>query len=69
MLWDHVFRTFHLPRGEQAGTVVGIADAAVPESYLAHLATPFRLGHYEALAVAAPSPSLAAPASTHAQHA
>lgn len=69
MLWDHVFRTFHLPRGEQAGTVVGIADAAVPESYLAHLATPFRLGHYEALAVPAPSPTLAAPASTHAQHA
>ncbi|MBK7776800.1 MAG: sterol desaturase family protein [Sandaracinaceae bacterium] len=69
MLWDHVFRTFHLPRGEQAGTVVGIADAAVPESYLAHLAVPFRLGRYEALAVT-PQPSTDGPhASAHAQRA
>jgi sterol desaturase/sphingolipid hydroxylase (fatty acid hydroxylase superfamily) len=50
MLWDHVFGTFHLPRGEQPGLDVGIADAAIPESYWAHLAVPFRLGHYEARA-------------------
>lgn len=53
MVWDHVFRTFHLPRGEEAGLEVGIADAAIPESYWAHLAVPFRLGHYEALAARA----------------
>ena len=62
MLWDHVFGTFHLPRGEEPGLDVGIADAAIPESYWAHLAVPFRLSHYEALAArsaALPSAGLA----------
>lgn len=42
MLWDHVFGTFHLPH-RHPRTDVGIADTDVPESYWAHLLTPFRL--------------------------
>jgi sterol desaturase/sphingolipid hydroxylase (fatty acid hydroxylase superfamily) len=48
MIWDHVFRTFHLPAGESAGDAVGVADAHIPESYWAHLTLPFNLGRREA---------------------
>ena len=47
MIWDLVFRTFFLPRDRQPGLDVGIDGAAVPESYLAHLATPFVLQRWE----------------------
>jgi ornithine lipid hydroxylase len=45
MLWDHVFGTFHLPHRHPSADV-GIADADVPESYWAHLLTPFTLGRF-----------------------
>ena len=62
MIWDRVFGTFHLPGGRTAGLDVGVEDAAIPESYAAHLATPFVLGRYEAAAAggAPESPSSSA---------
>ncbi len=45
MIWDHVFGTFYLPHRRPAASV-GIADADVPESYFAHLLTPFTLDRY-----------------------
>jgi sterol desaturase/sphingolipid hydroxylase (fatty acid hydroxylase superfamily) len=45
VLWDHLFGTFHLPHRHPSSDV-GIADADVPESYWAHLLTPFILGRF-----------------------
>jgi ornithine lipid hydroxylase len=42
MLWDHVFGTFSLP-ARRPPVEVGIGGSPIPESYLAHLATPFTL--------------------------
>ncbi len=47
VLWDRLFGTLHLPEGARPGLDVGIASTVVPESYLAHLATPFLLQRYE----------------------
>lgn len=47
MVWDQVFRTFFMPPGRRAGTDIGIDNAEIPESYLAHLAMPFVLAKYE----------------------
>lgn len=44
-LWDRAFGTLHLP-GRPPGTDLGIAVADVPESYWAHLVTPFALGRF-----------------------
>jgi len=57
MLWDHVFGTFYLPHRQPSATI-GIADADIPESYAAHLLTPFRLARYQ---VGANRPATATP--------
>lgn len=46
VVWDRLFGTLHLPHDARPGLDVGIADAEVPESYVAHLLTPWRLGHH-----------------------
>jgi len=46
MVWDHVFGTFYLPH-RHPSTVIGITDADIPESYMAHLLTPFMLGRHQ----------------------
>jgi len=43
MLWDKLFGTFYLPSDRPAPRAVGITGSTIPESYLAHLATPFTL--------------------------
>lgn len=43
-LWDHVFRTFRMPRGEQAPVAIGLYDdeaGAFPTGFLAQLRSPF----------------------------
>jgi sterol desaturase/sphingolipid hydroxylase (fatty acid hydroxylase superfamily) len=47
MIWDRLFGTYFLPTDRRPGVEVGVAGAAIPESYLAHLATPFLLDRYE----------------------
>ncbi len=47
MVWDQVFRTFFLPADRRPRLEVGVADAAIPENYLMHLATPFWLDRFE----------------------
>jgi len=43
IVWDLVFGTFHLPRGERPPVEIGIADLPdFPRGYLAQLAVPFR---------------------------
>lgn len=55
MLWDRLFGTFYHPLDRTPRLEVGIADAAIPDNYLAHLAAPFILSRWEQ-PVAAPSP-------------
>jgi len=47
MIWDHVFRTFRLPRDREPPVDVGLDGTNVPEQYLAHLGAPFVLSRYE----------------------
>lgn len=67
MIWDRLFGTFYHPKDRTPRLEVGIADAAIPSNYLAHLAAPFVLSRWEhplapgpqASAAAAKSPSRA----------
>jgi len=45
IVWDIVFGTRHLPEGRPEA--VGVADLALPENFLLHLASPFVLAKYE----------------------
>lgn len=46
MLWDRLFGTFHLPPDRAAGDRVGLDDVDVPESFVHHMALPFRLDRW-----------------------
>lgn len=48
MVWDRLFGTHHDDVDRGPGVEVGIAGASVPENYLAHLATPWRIDRYRA---------------------
>jgi sterol desaturase/sphingolipid hydroxylase (fatty acid hydroxylase superfamily) len=45
MIWDQLFGTYQYPA--EPVTEVGLEDYDIPERYLAHLATPFVLRHFE----------------------
>jgi len=46
-LWDKIFGTWSLPRGERFGSGVGVYELDLPESYFSHLMLPFELGKWE----------------------
>ena len=47
MVWDRLFGTWFLPTERSPGVAVGVADAAIPEHYLWHMAAPFLLQRFE----------------------
>ncbi len=56
ILWDKLFGTFSLPKGENFGPNpgVGVEELEISESYLAHLALPFMLTQWETLSLPDP---------------
>jgi len=46
VVWDKLFGTFFLPKERRPSTAVGLAHEVIPESYWAHMGTPFRLQRY-----------------------
>lgn len=44
IVWDLLFRTWHLPPGESVGDI-GITDRAYPKSFTAQMTAPFRRGN------------------------
>ncbi len=52
MVWDQLFGTFFLPDDRPPREDVGVADAAIPENYLWHMAAPFLLQRFERAAAA-----------------
>ena len=66
MIWDQLFGTFFLPNGRRPSLDTGIEETDIPETYLAHLASPFLWSRYQRTPADQPTQSCIGDADTNA---